>query len=158
MPCRNSRGISPLTELAVKIRQAIWESALSACVVPSKAELGQVTKSRGADVARALQELHDAHVIVLQPESGEVLMANPFSAVPTPFEVKAGERSWYANCIWDAMGIASQVGEPVSITTSCGCCGDRLGLQVPNEWLSNDARVVHFALPAKRWWDDIVFN
>ena len=56
------------------------------------------------------------------------------------------------------MGIAAQVDAPVEIATSCGCCGDGLRLRIPNGWLDNDPRVVHFALPAKRWWDDIVFN
>jgi hypothetical protein len=147
-----------LSELAVRLRQAIWESALTNCVIPTKKQLAILTKSRSSDITLALRELHDAHVIVLQPESGEVLMANPFSAVPTPFEVKSGERTWFANCIWDAMGIAAQAGVPVNVTTSCGCCGDSLTLLVPNEWLQSDARVVHFSLPARRWWDDIVFS
>jgi hypothetical protein len=147
-----------VNELALKLRRLIYDSALRDCVIPSKEELGALSRQRGADVTRALQELHDAHQIVLQHDDGEVLMAPPFSAVPTPFEVKAGDRTWYANCIWDAMGVAAQIDEPVTITTSCGCCGDALGIQVPNRWLDSDSRVAHFALPAARWWDDIVFN
>ena len=147
-----------MTELAIRLRQAIWKSALKDCVIPTKEQLGALTFSRSADVARGLKELHDAHVVVLQPDSGEVLMAMPFSAVPTPVEVRCGDRTWFANCIWDGMGIAAQVGEPVTITTSCGCCGDRLGVVVPNPWVESDGRVAHFALPARRWWDDIVFN
>jgi hypothetical protein len=36
-------------------------------------------------------------------------MANPFSAVPTPFLVRSGDRSWYGNCIWDALGIPAML-------------------------------------------------
>jgi hypothetical protein len=157
MRCRNFRE-NNVDELALQLRQLIYESALRDCVIPTKDELSVLVKRRGADVARALGELHDAHQIVLQADGGEVLMAPPFSAVPTSFEVTAGERTWFANCIWDAMGVAAQIGEPVTIATSCGCCGDALGLNVPNPWLDSDSRVVHFALPAARWWDDIVFN
>ena len=34
-------------------------------------------------------------------------MANPFSAVPTPYRVQADGRSWFANCAWDAFGICA---------------------------------------------------
>lgn len=147
-----------MNDLATQLRQAIWDTAIQQCVIPTKEQLAEMTHTRSADVTQALGELHDAHVVVLQPDSGEVLMANPFSAVPTPFEVRSGDRTWFANCIWDGMGIAAQVDAPVEIVTSCGCCGDRLRLRIPNDWLDSDPRVVHFALPAKRWWDDIVFN
>lgn len=147
-----------MDSLALELRRLIYESALADCVIPTVDDLARLAKRRGADVARALQELHDAHHIVLQPDGGEVLMAPPFSAVPTPFEVRSGDRAWFANCIWDAMGVAVQIGQPVTIATSCGCCGDALGLNVPSDWLASDSRVAHFALPAARWWDDIVFN
>jgi hypothetical protein len=85
-------------------------------------------------------------------------MANPFSAVPTPFVVNAGSRSWYANCIWDAMGVAAMLGADVELDASCGCCGSAMTLNIPSHCRDEDERVAHFAIPAARWWDDIVFN
>jgi hypothetical protein len=97
-------------------------------------------------------------MLVLQRDSGEVLMANPFSAVPTPFVVTIGERSWWGNCIWDAMGIAAMVGADAELDASCGCCGTSMKLQIPRGCRDEDSRVAHFAIPAAHWWDDIVYN
>src|SRR3712207_8826731 len=49
------------------------------------------------------RSLHDAHALVVD-DDGELLMAAPFSAVPTPFGVEAAGRRWHANCAWDAFG------------------------------------------------------
>ena len=48
----------------------------------------------GDDVESALRRLHDAHALVLEPNRTEIRMANPFSAVPTPYRVEAYGRSW----------------------------------------------------------------
>ena len=58
------------------------------------------------EVREAYERLHDAHAIVLDAESRDVWMAHPFSAVPTEYRVEIGERSWFANCVWDALGSA----------------------------------------------------
>jgi Alkylmercury lyase len=85
-------------------------------------------------------------------------MANPFSAVPTPFLVRVGDRSWYGNCIWDATGIPAMRGQDASIEASCGCCGTAMHLAVSDGSLGEAPGIAHFAIPAAHWWDDIVFN
>ena len=60
------------------------------------------------EVLAGWARLHDAHALVL--DGDEILMANPFSAVPTPYRVEAGGRSWYGNCAWDAFGICVLMG------------------------------------------------
>ncbi|GAC1618994.1 MAG: hypothetical protein PVS2B2_04300 [Candidatus Acidiferrum sp.] len=95
-------------------------------------------------------------MLVLQP-SGEVLMANPFSAVPTPFVTEVGARRWFGNCIWDSLGILATLQADGRVLTSCGCCGDSMVLNLRGGMLTGDG-IVHFAIPARHWWDDIVFN
>jgi hypothetical protein len=85
-------------------------------------------------------------------------MAHPFSAVPTPFLVEVKAHSCYANCIWDALGIPAILKQDASIYTSCGDCGAALTLQVVDGDLQGDEGILHFALPALRWWEDIVFS
>ena len=110
------------------------------------------------DVQASFKRLADAHVLVLQQGTGEILMANPFSAVPTLFEVSLGGRSYYGNCIWDAMGIPAMMKQDATIAASCGCCGTAMDLKVTNGSLERWEGIVHFAIPAAHWWDDIVFN
>jgi hypothetical protein len=144
--------------LDLRVRAAVYDGPMHGRTIPRKSELCEQLHSAPAEIEASLQRLADAHMLVLQPESGEVLMANPFSAVPTPFLVRAGERSWYANCIWDSMAIAATLHADVELESSCGCCGAAIDLRVPQDCRPDDERVAHFAIPAAHWWDDIVFN
>jgi hypothetical protein len=144
--------------LDLRVRAAVYDGPMHGRAIPRTIELCEQLDSTSAEIEASLQRLADAHMLVLQPESGEVLMANPFSAVPTPFVVRAGARSWYANCIWDSMGIAAMLHTDVELESSCGCCGAAIALHIPQDCRSDDERVAHFAIPAAHWWDDIVFN
>lgn len=138
------------------VRVHIYEAIVRTGAVPLVAEIARALGVAPADVSLSLRRLHDAHMLVLQP-SGEILMANPFSAVPTPFITGAAGRRWFGNCIWDSLGILATLHSDGDVLTSCGCCGDAMTLRVEQRKLQGDG-IVHFALPARRWWDDIVFN
>jgi Alkylmercury lyase len=147
-----------MQSLDLDVRAQVYDAPMNGRPIPRKHELAAALDVPLGDVEASFQRLAAAHMLVLQPESGEVLMANPFSAVPTPFLVRAGDRSWYGNCIWDSMGIAAMLNTAVSLETSCGCCGSEIVLNIPDDCRSTDERVAHFAIPAAHWWDDIVFN
>jgi hypothetical protein len=108
-------------------------------------------------VQAAWRRLHDAHALVLDPGGG-LRMANPFSAVPTPFRVEAAGRSWYANCAWDAFGICAALHADGRIETSCRDCGDPITVLVRDQRPDDESLVWHCLVPAARWWDDIVFT
>src|SRR5256885_7144555 len=57
----------------------------------------------------------------LAPATATVWMAHPFSAVPTAYPVVIGERTYWANCAWDAAGILSLVGDG-ECRTRCADC------------------------------------
>jgi hypothetical protein len=103
-----------------------------------------------------LQRLHDEHALVLD-DSG-VRMLAPFSAVPTAYRVEAGGRSWYGNCVWDAFGIPAALGVDGYISTTCSDCGEALEVDVVDRRSRPSDLVAHILLPARRWWDDIVFT
>jgi alkylmercury lyase-like protein len=141
----------------VRVRTAVYQQVIAAGVPPTRAELAQLLALAPAEVGSALERLATARALVLQTESREILMANPFSAVPTPYAVRAGGRLYYGNCIWDALGIPAMLATPAAIETSCACCGEAMALEVQENLLPTTG-VVHFAIPARRWWDDIVYN
>jgi Alkylmercury lyase len=86
-------------------------------------------------------------------------MANPLSAVPTPFRVLTDDgRSWWGNCIWDGLGILAMVGSDGIVDTTCPDCGERVEFRVENGRLQPVDAVIHFAVPAARWWDNIGFT
>jgi hypothetical protein len=141
-----------------QVRKYVYDQAMQRGHLPSLAETSTALAIPLADAQAAFQRLAEGRVFVLQPETGEILMANPFSTVPTPFLVELEAFSCFGNCIWDALGVAAMVKQDARIKTACGDCGTALELSVVDGRVQGDSGIIHFALPARRWWEDVVFN
>ena len=144
--------------LDLDVRREVYDGFLTAGRALSIGEIARRLSRRDQEVGEALQRLAGAHALVLQPASGEVLMANPFSAVPTAFVVSSPGRSWWGNCIWDGLGILAMLGADGSVATACPDCGEALTLSVRNGRVEGDPCLAHFAVPARSWWDDVFFT
>jgi hypothetical protein len=138
------------------LRVLIYDEIVRTGEAPTLATLARLVGAPPEDVRASLGRMHEGHMLVLQP-TGEILMANPFSAVPTPFITEVEGRRWFGNCIWDSLGIIATLHSDGRVLTSCATSGERMELTVHGGVLTGEG-VVHFALPARRWWDDIVFN
>jgi len=125
---------------------------------PSAAEAAAAGRLSLAEVESGWQRLHDQHALVLNSATAEIRMANPFSAVPTAYRVRADGRWWYANCAWDAFGICAALRVDGRIETSCPDCGEALTVEVRDEQPDDESLLFHCLVPAARWWDDIVFT
>lgn len=145
-------------ELDARLRHHVYDLTLERGAPPRIAELQAASGLTDADVRAGLQRLAAGRVLVLEPARGEILMANPFSAVPTPFLVETARYRAFGNCIWDALGIPVMLRAPARVVSACGCCGSLMSLDVDERGVSGDAGVAHFAVPAARWWEDIVFT
>ena len=110
------------------------------------------------DVLAGWRRLHEGHALVLAANGTEIRMANPFSAVPTAHRVHARDRWWYANCAWDAFGICAALGVDGRIESSCPDCGEPLALAVSGREPDDASLLFHCLVPARQWWDDIVFT
>jgi hypothetical protein len=44
------------------------------------------------------------------------------------------------------------------VTTSYPDCGEALSLEVSGGKIASNEGIIHFAVSATHWWDDIVFN
>jgi hypothetical protein len=111
-----------------------------------------------AEAAEAYRRLAEAHVIVLEPETTTVRMAAPLSAVPTPFRVETERGAFFGNCIWDGLGTVAMLGRNGRVVTACPDCREPLVFTVRDGELEPLDAVVHYAVPAARWWDDIGFS
>jgi hypothetical protein len=121
---------------------------------PTHAEVGKALGLSEEETAESFRRLADSRVIVLRPGTLEVWMANPLSAVETPYRVETARGSYYANCAWDAFGVVAMLGTDGVVATSCADCGEPLELRVAGGELEAEG-VAHFLVPASRWWDDI---
>jgi hypothetical protein len=141
-----------------EIRRLVYDIFRNEGQPPGIFEIADWLNKPVSMVKDAFHRLAQGHILVLQPESGEILMANPFSTVPTPFLVEANDQSWWGNCIWDALGILAMIGKDGQVRSSCPDCGEGLRLSVKNGEMESTSHLAHFSVPASRWWDDIVFT
>jgi hypothetical protein len=140
------------------VRLSVYELLLDRGRMPSIAELASSLGLAEADIRESLERLFAQKAIALMSESREILMASPWSAVPTSYVVEAGGRSWWANCAWDGLAIPAAMGVPGKMIASCACCGEGMTAEVDGPRLLVGEGVMHIALPAKTWWNDIHFT
>jgi hypothetical protein len=144
--------------LDTTIRRFVYDRVVGRGTPPTREDIAQTTGRDALEIRESLLRLSAARVFVLQPHSGEILMAPPFSAVPTPFVVRTGGQSSYANCAWDALGVPVMMRQSARVDAACGCCGEALTLETRMDGPPMGVGIIHFAVPARRWWDDIVFT
>lgn len=125
---------------------------------PTVEQTAQALAAPAADVEAAYRRLAEGRVIVLEPGTADVWMANPFCAKPTSFRVEAGDRWWWGTCVWDAPGILAMLRVDGRVTTFCPDCGDAIELFVEGGSLLPIEAVGHFSVPAARWWEDIGYT
>lgn len=140
------------------LRIFVYEQLVEHGVMPSLTDIGHRFSATATDARDAIRAAGLRKTLLPDPRTGEIWMAGPFSAVPTSYRVRAGRRMWWANCAWDMLGIAALVGGPVEIEAQCTDCGQPMPMHIDlREELDIDA-VVHFLVPARRWYDDIGFT
>ena len=140
------------------VRHYVYDHAMLEGLPPTTVETALALSCTLDEVQASFKRLAAAHIFVLQKETGEILMANPFSAVPTPFRVRVGSLTFFGNCIWDAMGIPAMLKQEAVIQASCSCCGTAMSLKITGNSLEPAPGLAHFAVPAAQWWDNIVFT
>ena len=139
-----------------QVRRYIYDHFVNTGQAPTIAQSAQALSTSIAELQAALGRLARGRALVLQ-NNGGILMAEPFSAVPTPFYVQVGAHAWWGNCIWDALGIPALLKEDARIVTACGCCNDAMTVAIRNGKLADASGIVHFAIPPKDWWKNVVF-
>ena len=176
---------TPADSLDQRVRTFVFSRAADTARVPQAAEIADALGAPQADVEDALRRLAAGRALILAPGAITIWTANPFSAVPTAFRVHANGRqaSYWGVCVWDALGVLAALHTDGTVTTQCGCgaCGTELTLTVragrvaaadsPHREAPGDSNgagsretggapgpVIHFGVPAARWWENIVFT
>ena len=141
------------------IRRFIYDHVVEHGTAPAPDLIARQLSLPLAEVKQALLRLTEGHaVMVAQPQSCDLWRVAPFSAVPTAFEVRAGEKRWWANCIWDGLGILAALDRDGEVTTSCPCCNQAMSMSVKGGALEPAEGAIHFLLPVRDWYQDIVFT
>jgi hypothetical protein len=138
------------------VRAAVIGALRDTASAPSAAALAASLGAPESAVTAALHALADAHRLALLPGTDAVWMAHPFSGVPTDFIVTINGRRWFANCAWDGLAILALLGDGV-LETHSPATGAPIMFEVSAGEVRGEA-LVHFLVPARRFWDDIGFT
>ena len=140
-------------------RRFIYSHVATEGAPPTSKELALHFDTEPEDAVEVLKVLGVTKRVVLNPDTGEIWMCGPFSAVPTRFRVHGATASWWANCAWDMLGIPASLNISATLETRCACCDEPVRIEVDGERgpLSHEG-LVHIFVPARRWYDDIGFT
>jgi hypothetical protein len=100
-----------------------------------------------------------ARHIALVPGSARILMAFPFSAITTPFRVRARGRAYFANCAWDAVAFHAMLGSEVVVESFCHHCAAPITIELRDGQATRvepKETLVYLALRPTEWWENIV--
>jgi len=144
-------------QLDERVRLFVYQEILREEKSPTVAQIANALVCSPKQIRQSLCRLSETHAFMLQ-ENGQLWRAAPFSCIPTSFPVRVGKRSWFANCIWDALGIPAMLGKDARIDASCGCCNYDMPVEVKGGRLLLGKGLIHIAVPAREWYKDVVFT
>ena len=145
-------------EFLQDVRLYVFRQSAGTARVPQAPEIADALGRRVDEIKAALKQLAVNKVLILAPNDGQIWAANPFCAVPSAFRVHISGKTYSAICIWDALGVAAALHRDAVIDALCGDCGEAMQLEVAGDKLERSEGVIHFAVPAHHWWDNIGFT
>jgi DNA-binding transcriptional MocR family regulator len=145
--------------LLTSVKLAIYDTFATSARAPTVSDIAQKLDASEEDVQSAFDELHRKRLLVPEPgDRTRIRMAPPFSGVETTFRVTVRDTTYYAPCAWDSLGIPAALHEDGVIQTTDGHSGEPIMLLVRRGAPVPEPCVIHIAVPAAHWWDDIIYT
>jgi hypothetical protein len=150
-----------------QIRHFVYQHLADTTHPPSVVDTAHRFNISTDEAGEYYKEQNNRHAFFLEPETLNVRMAWPFSAIPTDFKVHADGKTYFANCAWDMLGIPVVLQKDAVIEAVCTESNETVQLEVKDgqimksrseaKWTNNQL-LVHFPLPFARWYDDLTFT
>lgn len=139
------------------VKLHIYETIAQTTHAPTTRDVAHALGVPLAEVEAAFDRLHKKRLLVPEPgDPTRIRMAPPFSGIETSFGVKVQDKLYYANCAWDALGIPAALHRDAVVEAVDGHNGEPIRLEVKDGQPLPQPCVIHFAVPAAHWWDDII--
>jgi hypothetical protein len=141
-----------------QVRSAIYAWVVEHTVPPAVHDLAALLGESREAIRESYRRLFGRRVLFLEPDGETIRMAPPFSGVPTQHRVRAGGREYFANCSWDSLGIPAALHKPGEVFSRCEQTLEPIRLTVGPDGPAAERVVAHFAVPAAKWWADLVYT
>jgi hypothetical protein len=129
------------------IRSFVYEYIVEHGIPPAFERAAEEFGIEAGSARAAYERLHERHALLLDAETREVRMAFPFSAIPTRFLVRVNDRSYWANCAWDMLGVPAALHSDAEIERSMPgtarwrtCRWRTAGCRVTTAWFTSRCR------------------
>jgi len=137
------------------IRAFVYQHFAETAFAPRVDEVASHFALSQEEAASAYEVLHQRHALILKPGTREILMANPFSGVETPFRVHANGMTYFANCAWDSLGIPVALHVDAEVEAVCAQSGELIRLSVSGGQVQGSEALAHFLIPFRDWYNDL---
>ncbi len=141
------------------VRRAIYDTFADQGRAPTRRRIQDMAAVDEAQVTEAIAELAAQRQLVLD-QSGNVVMAHPFTTLNLGFSVMGEKTLWWGGCAWDSFAIPNLVkDEPsVLVATTCPACRRPQAWTVTRSGPLESPEVAHFLVPMNKAWNDVVYT
>jgi Alkylmercury lyase len=141
-----------LSRLHYELIHGLMESG--AC--PANSALASRMGITPVELEEFLRALSAIHGVVLHPHACKPWIIHPFSLTPTIHWIEGKWASWWAPCVWCALGVATLVGGEVRIHTRYGAESETVTILVKDgQPVGCEGVYVHFAIPPAQAWNNV---
>lgn len=146
-------------EVVERVRRAVYDTFAGHGRPPGRRQLQDLAGADEAQVGEAIAELAAQRQLVLD-QSGNVVMAHPFTTLNLGFSVMGERTLWFGGCAWDSFAIPHLVNDEPSVlvATTCPACARPLAWTVTRTRPPEGPEVAHFLVPMARAWNDVVYT
>jgi hypothetical protein len=154
-----AQGKEPHMDFDSAVKLFIYETIAETTKPPTAEHVAKAIGAPAAEVMAAFGRLHAKRLLVPEPaDPARIRMAPPFSGVETAFLVRVRDKAYFANCVWDALSVSAALHTDALVEATDGHTGEPMTLEVKEGGPLAQRCAIHFAVPAARWWDDIVYT
>jgi hypothetical protein len=147
-----------LTEQDWTVRAFVYRNWIDTAHPPSAEECARILRISHDDARASYSRLNQRHLIVLDDPGGWIRMAHPLSGIDTGYRVHSDGKTYDANCAWDSVGVSALIGRDVEIEGVNGLTQEKVTYSIRNGRLVADPLLVHFLVPLRAWYDDLVYT
>lgn len=146
-------------ELENRSRKFIFDYFFKNSRAPVVEEMMESFHLDRVETYRLLKRLEELHHIILVPGTQRILMANPFSAIATPFVDRIQGQSYFANCAWDTVSMHVMVEKDAEVESFCHHCGGPIRISLSNGKnvkSKPENPLIFLSVPVAHWYDNLI--
>ena len=145
-------------DVDTRVKLAIYHHFAETTRAPRPVDIAPRLSLTESDVQGAFTRLRQNRVLWLEPDGRTILMAPPFSAVPTQHRAVVAGKQYFANCAWDVIAIPAALKTPGTALSRCEQSLEPLELEVRLDEAPHSDWLFHCQVPAAHWWKDLPFT